>query len=155
MVDKCSPTFEPKKPYFVSRMKRWKRGKRKKQKRKKKWGKQAKSAFYDTLSIFPREPANSSFRIFLKATPSSSPTFFPLSLSLSFFLFLFKPYSTKRNGLFSIRHVWKRATLSRKDAIQFSNAWMQRVSFDPPIEWRSEWSSNSEEIAIIGAKMAP
>lgn len=132
-----------------------KKRKAKETKKKKKWGKQAKSAFYDTLSIFPREPANSSFRIFLKATPSSSPTFFPLSPSLSFFLFLFKPYSTKRNGLFSIRHVWKRATLSRKDAIQFSNAWMQRVSFDPPIEWRSEWSSNSEEIAIIGAKMAP
>lgn len=133
-----------------------KKRKAKETKKKKKWGKQAKSAFYDTLSIFPREPANSSFRIFLKAIPSSSPTFFPLSLSLSFFLFLFKPYSTKRNGLFSIRHVWKRAILSRKDAIQFSNAaWMQRVSFDPPIEWCSEWSSNSEEIAIIGAKMAP
>ena len=67
-----------------------KKRKAKETKKKKKWGKQAKSAFYDTLSIFPREPANSSFRIFLKAIPSSSPTFFPLSLSLSpsFFFFL-------------------------------------------------------------------
>lgn len=88
MVDKCSPTFEPKKPYFVSRMKRWKRGKRKKQKRKK-MGKASKERFLRHTFHF----SSRTRELFIQNLSKSHPLFLPhvlLSLSLfpSFFFFL-------------------------------------------------------------------
>lgn len=104
MVDKWSSHVRTEKTLFRLAHKTMKKRKAKETK-KKKWEKQAKSAFYDTLSIFPREPANSSFRIFLKAIPSPLPPPhvlpFPslslfFSLFLSFVLFLFKHVFNKK-----------------------------------------------------------
>lgn len=138
MVDKWSSHVRTEKTLFRLAHKTMKKRKAKETKKKKKWEKQAKSAFYDTLSIFPREPANSSFRIFLKAIPSPLPPPhvlpFPslslfFSLFLSFVLFLFKVYSTKKNGP---RDVWHTSRMKTRD-IQ-PERWHPIPEFVDPIE---------------------